>query len=285
MRLKQLLVISLTVIACFLIISQGIWAAEDGLKFEVTPYIWLPNIEGSLNFDTSSGGDNNLNIEVGPTDYLEALDFAIMLSAGVRKNRFSVFTDIIYLDFSSEKSSVRSIDFLAPNPVSPKLPPVEIGAGLDTGTVSSLDGIQWTLAGGYTMAQTEAVMLDLFGGFRYFSMNASVDWELTAEIIGPGEGQVLPRSGRISQSTDLWDGIVGARGRINLGGSNWYLPYYLDIGTGSSDLTWQGVLGVAYVSKWGDIKLAYRHLYYDTDGKLIDDMRLSGPAFGWTFKF
>jgi hypothetical protein len=267
-----------------LIISQGIWAATDDLKFEVTPYIWLPNIEGSLNFDTPSGGDG-LNIETGPNDYLESLDFAIMLSAGIRKNRFSVFTDIIYLDFSSEKSRVRSIDFLAPNPVSSKLPPVEIGAGLDTGTVTSLDGVQWTLASGYTVAQTEAVMLDLFGGFRYFNINASVDWELSAEIIGPGEGQVFPRSGGISQSKDLWDGIVGARGRINLGDSNWYLPYYLDIGTGSSDLTWQGVLGVAYVSKWGDIKLAYRHLYYNTDGKLIDDLRLSGPAFGWTFKF
>ncbi len=264
LRFKQLLVVSLTAIACFLMISPGICAAADDFEFEVTPYLWLPSIDGSLNFDPSSGGDNRLNIEMEPE-----LDFAIMLLAGIRKNRFSVFTDIIYLDFSGENSRVKSIDFLAPNPASPEQPPVDIGVSLDAGTVSSLDGVVWTLAGGYTMAQTKAVMLDLFGGFRYFNINASVDWELAAEINGPGEGQVFPLSGKITQSKDLFDGIVGARGRINLGDSNWYVPYYLDIGTGSSDLTWQGVLGVAYVSKWGDIKLAYRHLYYDTDGNSL----------------
>ncbi len=273
-----------------LILFMGPGAAaqpDDGKwQFSITPYLWAPNIDGTLNFDAPASGIAEPNVETGPNDYLENLDFAVMLAGEARKNKWSVFTDLIYLDFSAEKSTVKSVDFLVPNPFTPKQPPVEAGASLDAGTKASLEGIQWTLAGGYNVVQAKAAVLDIFGGFRYFGIDASVDWALTVAINNPYGGQAFPRSGSVSQSEDLWDGIVGTRGRINLGNGNWYLPYYLDGGTGSSDFTWQGLLGVAYASKWVDIKLAYRHLYYDTDGgKLLDDFRFSGPAFGATFRF
>ena len=277
-------VLTTTLITLLIVfMGQGAAAQPDNSKwqFSITPYLWAPNIEGTLNFDLPSGSNASPNVDVGPVDYLEHLDFALMLSGEVRKKRWSIFTDLIYLDFSSEKSTVKSVQFAAPSP----LPPVEVGTDLDAGTVASLKGIEWTLAGGYSLIQAKYATLDIFGGFRYFDLEASVDWELSVAINGPSAGQVFARSGSISQSTDLWDGIVGARGRINLENSNWFFPYYLDIGAGSSDFTWQGFLGVAYASKWGDIKFAYRHLYYDTDGKLIDDLRLSGPVFGWTFRF
>ena len=222
---------------------------------------------------------------VGPNSYLDNLDFAVMLAAEMRKKRWSVFTDLIYLDFSSEKSTAKSVNFTGPG-VLPNRAPVEIGAGLDTGTKSSLKGTLWTLGAGYSVVQGEQGTLDLFGGFRYFGLEATVDWRLSATIAGPLGGQTFNRSGTITQKEDIWDGIVGARGRINLGDTNWFLPYYLDIGAGSSDFTWQGLLGVAYAFKWGDIKLAYRHLFYDTGGdKLLEDMRFSGPALGVSFRF
>lgn len=239
-----------------------------------------------MNFDAPALGIGQPNVETGPNDYLENLDFAVMLAAEVRKKRWSVFTDVIYLDFSAEKSIVKSVDFVVPNPITPKLPPVEIGAGLDAGTKTSLEGIQWTLAGGYNLVQTKSAVLDIFGGSGTSALTPLLIGHLRQQSITRIGGLAFPRSGSISQSEDLWDGIVGTRGRINLGNSSWYLPYYLDIGTGSSDFTWQGLLGVAYTSKWVNIKLAYRHLYYDTDGgKLLDDFRFSGPAFGATFRF
>ena len=85
--------------------------------------------------------------------------------------------------------------------------------------------------------------LELLVGFRYFGLKASTDWKLTATVNGPGGGQVFPRSGSISQREDLWDGVIGLRGRLNLGGSKFYVPYYLDVGTGSSEVTWEGVVG------------------------------------------
>jgi hypothetical protein len=85
---------------------------------------------------------------------------------------------------------------------------------------------------------------------------------------------------------DLWDGIVGVRGSVWLGGSNWSIPYYLDAGAGSSVLTWQGMLGVAYSFKWCDVALAYRYLYYDQGSdKFIQNMSFRGPALSATFRF
>ncbi len=46
------------------------------------------------------------------------------------------------------------------------------------------------------------------------------------------------------------------------------------------------MLGVAYSFKWGAVTLTYRNLYYDQKGdKLIQNMHLSGPALGVTFRF
>jgi hypothetical protein len=149
-----------------------------------------------------------------------------------------------------------------------------------------LKGGLWELAGSYAAVDGNIVSLDVLGGFRYFSIRASSDWRLTATVSGPGGGQSFPASGSISQGVDLWDGIVGVRGQIRLGRSNWSLPYYLDIGTGSSDFTWQGMAGIAYGFRWGGVQLVYRHLYYDQkDDNLLQNMRFSGPALGITFRF
>jgi hypothetical protein len=45
-------------------------------------------------------------------------------------------------------------------------------------------------------------------------------------------------------------------------------------------------LGIAYSFSWIDVKLVYRHLYFDQGGdKLIQDMSFSGPALGLMFRF
>ena len=42
---------------------------------------------------------------------------------------------------------------------------------------------------------------------------------------------------------DLWDGIIGIRGYVGLGQSKWAIPYYLDVGTGTSAITSQAMAG------------------------------------------
>ena len=244
--------------------------------FAVTPYLWLPNLNGTLKYSIPPGTASAPEVGVGPNDYLSNLSAALMLSGEVRKGRWSAYTDIIYLKFSSEESHVKAIDF--GNSL--------VATNLNLNTDSSLKGLAWTLAGGYSAVQTPQATLDVLGGFRYFGVDASSDWQLTAAVNGPGGGQTFPRSGSIDKSVDLWDAIVGARGRVRLGESPWSMPYYVDVGTGSSTLTWQALLGVSYGFKWGDVVLAYRHLAYDqNDDRLLQDFRFSGPALGVSFRF
>ena len=275
-RTRLIILATLAVLVLCGPLSAAAQTPGNQWTFSITPYFWLPNIDGTLKYGVPPGSGGSPEVRVGPNDYLEALSFAMMISGEARKDRWSVFTDFIYLDFSSEKSSAKSINFggnLAT-------------ASADVSTNSSLKGAVWTLGAGYAVLPGRPVDLDVFGGLRYFGLEASTDWQLALAVPGPGGGQTFPRTGSISEKKDFWDGIVGVKGRVSLGGSNWSLPYYLDVGTGSSSLTWQGLLGVAYTYKWLGVTLAYRHLYYDQkDDELIQDLRFSGPALGVNFRF
>ena len=250
--------------------------AQQDWAFAVTPYLWLPNVNGTLRYSPPPSGNGAPEVETGPNNYLQNLSAVFMISGEARKGRWSVLSDFIYLDFDSQKSSVKAVDFGGSL----------VGTSLDASTKSSLSGAQWTLAGGYAAVQAPQATLDVIGGIRYFGIEARTDWQLTGTVSGPGGAQTFPASGNISRRSNLWDGIVGVRGRIRFGDSQWFLPYYLDVGTGSSALTWQSFFGVAYAFKWGDAVLGYRRLYYDQSGdKLLQNFRFDGPSFGATFRF
>jgi len=245
-------------------------------RFALTPYLWLPNVNGTLKYSPPPSGSGAPEVNTGPNNYLENLSAVLMLSGEARKGRWSVLSDFIYLDFNGEKSSVKSVNFGG----------AAVGTTLDAGTKSSLTGVQWMLAGGYTVVQAPQATLDVIGGVRYLGIEARSDWQLAATVTAPGGSQTFPASGNISRRTDLWDAIVGMRGRVRFGESRWFMPYYLDVGSGSSQLTWQGFVGVAYGFKWGDAVLGYRRLYYDqADDKLLQNFRFSGPSFGASFRF
>ena len=248
----------------------------DQWKFSITPYLWLPNINGTLKYSLPPDTSGSPEVEAGPNDYLQNLQAVIMISGEVRKDRWSVFTDLIYLEFASEESSVKSVDFGGSL----------VSSSLNLSTSSTLRGTAWTLGAGYDVQASPAVTLDVFGGLRYFELAASTDWQLSGVITGPGPGQTFPRTGGISEKLALWDGIIGVRGSIPLGSSHWSIPYYLDIGAGSSNWTWQGLVGIDYSFNWGAVRLAYRNLYYDQgNDKFLQDLRFTGPALGVTFRF
>src|SRR3954453_12668309 len=254
---------------------------SDNWTFVLTPYLWLPTIHGTLNYSIPPGGTGSPSTEVGPNSYVADLNFAFMVAGEARKGEWSIFTDVIYLNVSSQDSTVKAVNFTGPAGV------VSIGTSANASTSSSVKGTIWTLGGGYSVVHTPAVTLDVIGGFRYFGLEASTDWQLAATVTGPlGGTQVFPKAGSISQRENVVDAIVGIRGRVKLGESNWSIPYYLDAGTGSSKLTWQALLGISYSLSWGNVELAYRHLSYDEKSdKLVQDMRFSGPALGISFRF
>ena len=253
----------------------------DRWTFSLMPYLWLPGMDGTLRYGPPATGGASPNVSVDADTLLGALDMAFMISGEARKGRWLIVTDVIYLDLSSDSSAVKSIDF------NPGSGPVNISnTALDAGTNTNIKGTVWTLVGGYAAVQDPRSTLDVIGGFRYFDLKATTDWQLSATVTGPAGAQTFARTGNVTKSEELWDAIVGVKGRVRLGQGNWFMPYYLDVGAGDSTLTWQSVLGVGHAFKWGEVVFAYRYLSYEQSGsKLIEDLSFAGFGLGVKFRF
>ena len=253
----------------------------DQWTFSLTPYLWLPSLDAKLRYGPPPPGGASANVEIDTGDILERLNFVLMLQGEARKDRWLIGSDFIYFDFGNEDSKVRSVDF------NPGPGPINVSTTqLNAGTQTSLDAVVWTVFGGYNVVNQAGSTLDLIGGLRYANVDTRTNWNLTAAVTGPAGTQTFAGSGTVERSVDLWDGIIGAKGRVRFGNGQWFMPYYVDIGTGNSDLTWQGSLGVGYAFNWGDVLLSYRYLYYkEDDGKLVEKLTFDGFAFGVNFRF
>jgi hypothetical protein len=109
---------------------------------------------------------------------------------------------------------------------------------------------------------------------------------LIATVTGPAGSTPFARTGSVEPSESVWTAIAGAKGRFALGESKWFVNYYADAGGGSSTFTWQGIAGIGYAYRWGDIILDYRYLHYGRNGdKLLDEMNFRGLAVGVNFRF
>ena len=94
-------------------------------------------------------------------------------------------------------------------------------------------GGSWTMAGGYAAVQDPCASLDVIGGFRYLGLSTTTNWQLTTTVTGTGPGGTtasFPQSGSVEKSENVWAAIVGAKGRMKLGKSDWFVNYYADIG-------------------------------------------------------
>jgi len=139
---------------------------------------------------------------------------------------------------------------------------------------------------GYTVKETETSSIDLLFGVHYLGIDVETKWDLQLAISKPGGEVLLPAQGKIGDDTDLWDGIGGIRGNFRIRDGKWTVPFYFDVGTGSSDLTWQAMVGVSYAYNFGDLMVMYRHIDYDGGSDdLVEDLSFSGPSFGVRFRF
>lgn len=252
---------------------------SDHWQFAVAPYLWLPNVSGAFQFSGSSGtGGGNLDIGTGPDSYLSNLQFLLMLQAEASKGNWTIFADAIYLDFSHQDTTLTSVNGSGGNRV---LVPRDV----TTDVGSSLSGGLLQLAAGYHALRAPWGNVEPFGGLRYLNLSASAHWSLSSTFTQ--QGATLATQGSVAQTENLVDAIIGVRGRVNLSSNGrWYVPYYVDVGTGSSTYTVQASAGAAYAAKWGDIQLSYRYLTYQTDGsELIHRLTLKGPMLGAVFRF
>jgi hypothetical protein len=252
--------------------AAGVDMYDGQWHYSLTPYAWFPNIYQTLQLNTPLGGGKTVEVEVEPDSYLSDLEFALMGAFEARKGDWALAMDLIYNDFSDQEGKIKTVR----GPGDHESLPIDVNLNVD------IQALIWTGIGSYTVARSSAGTLDVFGGVRYLGLETSTDLSFS------GPDGVLGRTGGGSDRINVWDGIVGVRGAVELGaGGDWFVPYYLDIGAGNhSNWTWQGWAGLGYRFDWGDLVLVYRNLAYSTSGdEIVEDMRMAGPALGATFRW
>jgi hypothetical protein len=226
----------------------------DKWAFDAEIYLWGASIGGK----TGSGRD----IEVDFGDIFRRLEMAFMGTVGARKGKWSFMLDTIYLDVKDSKN------FNIP-----------VGSFLDITAKGTVELTNWILTPsvGYNLFEKERIHLDALFGARYLFLKA-------ATVLDFGT-RLPPIDKRITISESIWDGIIGVKGYVTLS-KKWYLPYYADIGTGSSNLTWQVFGGVGYRFKRIDLIVAYRYMAWSfDDSDKFDDLNLHGPFAGVKLRF
>jgi hypothetical protein len=252
-----------------------------GWSFSLTPYLWLPMIGGTLNYHLPRGTGGSASVDLNPSDYLAGLNFAIALNGEIRYDRFSLLSDIMYVNLSSSSSHLKTgnLALLPSNPVTGN-------ADLDVSTRVST-GI-WTTSGGYTVLQGDWGHVDALAGFRLLFVDTKTNHAGSLTFTGPegGTATVFDNSGSLSLSRDIWNGVAGLRGRINIPNSSFYVPFYGDVGGGDSDLTYQVSGGIGYQTGWADLSLGWRYLAFNQSStSVVKSLSLNGPYLAATFKF
>jgi hypothetical protein len=254
----------------------------SGWTFNVAPYLWTATIDSTAQFNLppTLGGTVSSDSSVGFGQLLSHLNFAAMVAADARYDRFSLLTDFMYLNLGGTSSQFKTVNF-------PGLLPIPIDRSLQTSTGTNLNATIWTLAGGYTLLQGDWGNFDVIAGLRLLDVNARINYSLALTLTGPrGNGATFGGIGSVSGSTTIWNGIGGFRGRIHLGDTAFFIPYYFDAGAGGSKFTWQIASGVGYHLSWADLSLTYRYLSFEQDNSaVIQHMSIRGPLLMANFTF
>ena len=240
----------------------------DDWKFTAVIYGYFPDIGGDSTFPARTGGSG---IDVDASTIINNLKFVFMGTFEAQKGRWGLFTDVMYMDIGGSKSQTRNLN----------IDGVQLPGGVTANLNLDLKGTIWTLAGSYRVSADPAATFDALAGARLIDIKQKLGWEFSADL-GPNQPS---RSGDSEIKANNWDAIVGAKGRLAFGNDReWIVPYYVDVGTGDSDLTWQIFGGLGYKFKWGDVVAGWRYLDYKfKSGAKLENLNFNGPIAGVAF--
>jgi hypothetical protein len=252
--------------AVFPILAQ---TPPDQWQFSAILYGYFPTLKGSATFPSG----NPANITVDPHQILNNLNIAAMGAFELRRGPWGLFTDIMYLNASASKSATRAFS------IGDVMIPASVTANMGLDVKSTV----WTLAGSYRAIADPQLTADILLGARNLDLKQHLTWQFSGDVgpfVGPG------RQGSGDSNPNNWDAIVGFKGRAMFGAEHrWFVPYYLDLGGGNSDYTWQGILGLGYTfSSWGEVIVAWKYLDYEFK-KNNASLSMSGPAIGIGFNW
>jgi hypothetical protein len=172
----------------------------------------------------------------------------------IHNGKWGAFTDILYMDIGGNKTK------------SPGLSRSTACQSTLTGDLSlDIKGTLWTTwPVEYRLATSDpAFTVDALAGARMFNMKNTLGWNFTGSApdrIRWPVAAARPSVRRHQSGTPS----SASRGNYTFGAERqWFVPFYFDIGTGQSDLTYQIVGGIGYRYKWGDVVAAWRYIDYN----------------------
>jgi hypothetical protein len=239
-------------------------------QYGLSLYGWLPTISGTTVFPPPATGGSD--VELDADAILDALKFTFMGTFEAHNGAWGGFTDFVYMDLGATKSRTRDLTIGGR----------DLPADVTAKATFDLKSYVWTLAGEYRIVGGSDATLDVVAGARMLRLEQTLDWTLTGNL---GAIALPDRDGNRSATLTNWDAIVGVKGRFTFGADRrWFVPYYADIGTGESDLTYQLMTGVGYAFQWGELVAQWRYLDYDLDGS-IQSLTVNGPAVAVNFRW
>jgi len=250
--------------------SHGESTSSDW-QWGATVYLWLPTLGGETSFPSGGGTPS---IDIGVDDFLDSINFIFMGALEGHRGRWGLSTDVIYLDLGASETKTRDLT----------IGQIELPASVNADARFDLRGWLWTVAGSYTVLRQENLSMDVLAGARLLDLQEDLMWTFEGDLSSLPLGGA---SGSSQAGDSHWDGIVGVKGRAVLGAErNWFMPYHLDVGTGESDFTWQGMIGLGYSFDSIEILGVWRYLDYELGSSTqIESLNLNGPALGVTFRF
>jgi hypothetical protein len=254
-------------------LAQSTQSDSDSGKWEfaATLYGFIPTIDGTV---TYAGDTRSSDFNLSKSDVINHLKMTFMGALDAHNGPWGIFNDVLYVNLGATNSLTRNFS----------LGNIELPVNATADLSLSLKATVWTVAGEYRVTSDPAWTVDLLAGARLLDLKPTLGYRISGDL-GP---VALPSgSGSKSVSANLWDGIIGVKGRYAFGDERkWFVPLYLDVGAGQTQLTWQGAGGVGYAYGWGEVVALYRYLDWNgQSGKSIQKLDLGGPMIGVTFRW
>ncbi len=245
--------------------AQADGTLSDDWQYKAAIYLWGASIGGDTTVQSDAqDAISQADLGISFDNLLDNLDMAFMGSFEARKGKWSIITDLLYLDISAGNRNKIGL---------PTEPPIR----LNTRTKLDLSGWVLQAAGGYNLISDERSSFDVLVGARYFELDTGFSADLS--LLN------REREYKASASGSVLDAFIGMKGSYALA-PNWTVLYYADLGAGQSDFTWQANGGISYkATKHVDVALTYRHLEWDIGGDGLDNMNFSGPLLGVIFNW
>lgn len=246
---------------------------QDGKwQFAASIYAYLPTLSGNTTFPGLPGNpSSSLSLDAGTI--IDNLKMVFMGSLDMHNGQWGLWNDVLYMNLGNTKNGYR--DFTINGA------PTNLSGSMDLDQKSTV----WTIAGEYRLATgNPAHTVDLLAGARMLDMTTRLGYSFSGTV---GSHPLAGRSGSSSVSKTYWDGIIGVKGNYAFGANReWFVPYYADIGTGSTDLTYQVAAGIGYKFGWGELTGLWRYMDYNMkSGQPIQSLNLNGPQIGATWRW